>query len=141
MKHEKTNDSLPDAGSTCRWRHWAQISFIMHCIGELIDPIAFASGRRRQASDARRAVVTAAIIRSEPIVISRSTSGKGMSTGPSLPAAYASIACTMLPVNVRSRGRRGSITGPASTLHTTWSHDFSISPRLKRSAEFRKAAK
>src|SRR2546426_627807 len=37
LKHEKMIVSLPLAGSTCFWRHCAQTSFIMHCIGELID--------------------------------------------------------------------------------------------------------
>jgi hypothetical protein len=31
---------LPVSGSRCGCRHCAQISFIMHCIGELIDAMA-----------------------------------------------------------------------------------------------------
>ena len=38
--------STPVFGSTCRCRHWPQISFIMHCIGELIEPIAVWPGLR-----------------------------------------------------------------------------------------------
>ena len=41
LKQEKTTVSLPVAGSRCVWRHWAQISFIMHCIGELMLPMAW----------------------------------------------------------------------------------------------------
>src|SRR5258708_1048114 len=37
LKQEKTTDSLPVTGSLWSCRHWAQISFIMHCMGELID--------------------------------------------------------------------------------------------------------
>src|SRR3954465_12165026 len=33
---EKTTVSLPVTGSRWVWRHWAQISFIMHCMGELM---------------------------------------------------------------------------------------------------------
>ena len=39
MKHEKTYRIDP-SGILCGYRHCAQISFIMHCIGELIDPTA-----------------------------------------------------------------------------------------------------
>ena len=35
LKHENTTVSSPVAGSTWRCKHCAQISFIMHCIGEL----------------------------------------------------------------------------------------------------------
>jgi len=40
LKQENTTDSLPVTGSLWSCRHWAQISFIMHCMGELIDPSA-----------------------------------------------------------------------------------------------------
>jgi hypothetical protein len=37
---------IPVTGSRWRCRHCAQISFIMHCIGELIEAIARWSGRK-----------------------------------------------------------------------------------------------
>src|SRR5437763_17188418 len=40
LKQLKTKDSSFVSGSTCRCRHWAQTSFIMHCIGELMEPMA-----------------------------------------------------------------------------------------------------
>ena len=46
LKQEKTTVSVPVSGSRCCCRHWAQISFIMHCIGELIEAIARWSGRK-----------------------------------------------------------------------------------------------
>ena len=44
LKQENTTVSVPVTGSRWRCRHCAQISFIMHCIGELIDAIARWSG-------------------------------------------------------------------------------------------------
>jgi len=55
--------SFPVTGSRCFWRHWAQTSFIMHCIGELMcrSPCA----RVEQGSSTPwRASFTAAIMRS-----------------------------------------------------------------------------
>src|SRR5580692_185789 len=46
LKQEKTTVSVPVTGSWWRCRHCAQISFIMHCIGELIDAIARWSERK-----------------------------------------------------------------------------------------------
>ena len=40
LKQENTTVSSPVTGSRCGCRHCAQISFIMHCIGELIDAMA-----------------------------------------------------------------------------------------------------
>ena len=68
--------TLPVAGSRCGCRHCAQISFIMHCIGELIEPIAACAGLRYGASTPCRARATAAIMRSEPIAMMRSHVGE-----------------------------------------------------------------
>ena len=46
LKQENTTVSLPVTGSLWSCRHWAQISFIMHCMGELIDPSARWPGLR-----------------------------------------------------------------------------------------------
>src|SRR5258708_24775203 len=43
---EETGVSSPVLGSLCCCRHCAQISFIMHCTGELILPIALCCGCR-----------------------------------------------------------------------------------------------
>jgi len=40
LKQENTTVSMPVCGSRCNCRHCAQISYIMHCIGELIEAIA-----------------------------------------------------------------------------------------------------
>ena len=48
--------TLPVTGSRCGCRHCAQISFIMHCIGELIEPIARCEGLRNGASTPCRAL-------------------------------------------------------------------------------------
>jgi DNA-directed RNA polymerase subunit beta' len=54
---------------TCLQRHCAQTPFIMHCIGELIEPIATWPGFRYGFKRPCRASLTAAIIRSDPIAI------------------------------------------------------------------------
>ena len=46
LKQENTTLSTPVAGSRWTCRHWAQISFIMHCIGELIEAMALCPGLR-----------------------------------------------------------------------------------------------
>ena len=59
----------------------------MHCIGELIDAMPTWSGRRNGASTVFRARATAAIIRSEPMTMIRSTSESGIAISPSRPVA------------------------------------------------------
>src|SRR5207248_968472 len=72
LKQEKTYVVLPVAGSTCGCRHCAQISFIMHCIGELMEPIALCFGLRKGLSSAWRAWATGAFIRCESVAMTRS---------------------------------------------------------------------
>ena len=69
----------------CFCRHWAQISFIMHCIGELMLAMAICLGLSIGASTPWRAAPTAAIMRSEPMAIIRDTSFKLMAGVPSAP--------------------------------------------------------
>ena len=57
----------------------------MHCIGELIEPIAVCPGRRYGASTPCRAAPTACIIRSEPMTIMCSASLSGIACAPSWP--------------------------------------------------------
>jgi hypothetical protein len=46
LKQLNTIERTPVMGSIWGWRHWAQTSFIMHCIGELMEPMAeWPSGR------------------------------------------------------------------------------------------------
>ncbi len=86
LKQEKTiSFSAPVKGSTWRWRHWAQTSFIMHCIGELIEPMPMCRGERYGARTPWRARATAAIMRSEPMAINRSTSERRMGALPRAP--------------------------------------------------------
>src|SRR3972149_2600440 len=54
LKQEKTYETAPVCGSWCGCRHCAQISFIMHCIGELIEPIAKGCGFREGSRTAWR---------------------------------------------------------------------------------------
>ena len=77
--------TLPVAGSRCGCRHCAQISFIMHCIGELIEPIARCAGLRYGASTPCRARATAAIILSEPMAMMRSPSASAIGCAPRSP--------------------------------------------------------
>ena len=92
----------------------------MHCIGELIDPIAVCPGFRYGASTPCRAAPTACIIRSEPMTIMWSASRSGIVCSPSCPAPYAAMACTMLPTKLRSCGRSALGTKPgASSQHQT----------------------
>ena len=60
-----------------------------------------------------RARETAAIMRSEPMTISRSTSESGIETSPSRPVAYATMASTMLPTKLRSEAAAGRNRLPA----------------------------
>src|SRR5262249_32687994 len=50
LKQENTTLSTPLTGSRWTCRHCAQISFIMHCIGELMEAIALCPGLRCGAS-------------------------------------------------------------------------------------------
>ena len=79
----------------------------MHCIGELIDPIAVWPGFSNGASTPCRAAPTACIMRSEPMTIMCVGIGNGTACSPSRPEPYAAIACTMLPTKLRSCGRVG----------------------------------
>src|ERR1051326_276686 len=72
LEQEETEGVSPLFGSTCGCRHWAQISFIMHCIGLLIEPIATCSSFRKSFNTLCLAWATAAIMRSEPIAMMRS---------------------------------------------------------------------
>ena len=102
----------------------------MHCIGELIEPIAAWPGFMYGASTVCRAAATAAIILSDPIATMRSGRSKSIGCGPSLPSAYAAIACTMLPTNARSCGRVGAKPGASSQHQTTASAAASMSATL-----------
>src|SRR5262249_11182496 len=85
LKQENTTLSTPLTGSRCTCRHCAQIPFIMHCIGELMEAIALCPGLRCGASIPCRAWETAAIMPSEPMAITRSTSPSGIGASPSAP--------------------------------------------------------
>ena len=96
----------------------------MHCIGELIEPIALWPGFSSGASTPCRAAPTACIIRSEPMTIMWSASASPTS------APYAAIACTMLPTKLRSCGRVGAKPGASSQHQTMTSAARSISATL-----------
>jgi len=78
---------LPVCGSTWGWRHWAQISFIMHCIGLLMEPIARCVGFRYRCRTPCRAAATAAIIWSEPMAMIRSVALNAIAWAPRAPEA------------------------------------------------------
>src|SRR5262249_5975135 len=85
LKQENTTLSTPLTGSRWTCRHCAQISFIMHCIGELMEASALCPGLRCGASIPCRAWEPAAIMPSEPMAITRSTSPSGIGASPSAP--------------------------------------------------------
>ena len=74
LKQVKTTRSSPVCGSLCFCRHCAQTSFIMHCIGELMLPMARCRASSSGARTPCRASRTAFIIRSVPMAMMRSTS-------------------------------------------------------------------
>ncbi len=60
----------------------------------------------------------------------RSQSANAIGCAPSSPAAYARIACTMLPTNVRSCARSAANPGASSQHQTTASAAASMSATL-----------
>ena len=79
------------------------------------------AGARWGARTVCLASLTARIIPSEPMAITRRASRRSMRMEllTSVPVAYPSMACTMLPTKDRSCGRRGRIGSPASTDQIT----------------------
>ncbi len=102
----------------------------MHCIGELIEPIAVCPGFRYGASTPCRAAPTACIMRSEPMTIMWSACASGTACSPSRPEPYAAMAWTMLPTKLRSCGRVGVKPGASSQHQTMTSAARSISATL-----------
>ena len=79
-------------------------------------------GLRYGASTPCRARATAAIMRSEPIAMMRSTSPSGIGcVAQRARSRRRRIACTMLPTNARSCGRSGAKPGASSQHQTTTS--------------------
>ena len=85
LKQENTTVRSPVSGLICGCRHCAQTSFIMHCIGLLIDPTALCPGISNGASTPCRAAPTACIMRSEPMTIMCAASASGTACAPNAP--------------------------------------------------------